>query len=96
MCWQCITRPSIYLKALGDLFKHGGWYFGPGCGNGVYEFALDGQVWHTNPVADIDFMGESLPGDADPEGIPYFLEGKFAPPATSVFQEDFAAAGSPK
>jgi len=89
MCWQCVTRPSVYLKELGGMFNHIGWHFGEGCGEGVLEFTIDGERWHTNPVADIDFIGESLPGDTDPDGIPYFLKGEFIAPKNSRYQSSF-------
>ena len=88
MCFQCVIRPSVYLKAMGDAFEHIGWYFGEDCGEGIFEFKLYGTRYITSPAADIDTMGSALPGDLDPDGEPYFLEDG-AVPEGAVFREHF-------
>lgn len=79
MCWQCaVNKPDKYL-AIFDSFVPRGWDFGPESGPGVFEFELDGEIYHTNPDADISFFSEALPGERDAEGTPWFLDGPFEP-----------------
>jgi hypothetical protein len=75
MCWQCChNKPDKYLKIF-ETFKPRGWHFGLEFGPGVFEFELEGDVYHTNPRADISYMGEVLPGEYDADGEPWFIKG---------------------
>lgn len=78
MCWQCVARPEDYLGAVfREEFSLIGWY---DVGDGVCQFTLCGEEWHTNPEADIQWMSScALPGDVDGEGNPLFLPGRYNP-----------------
>ena len=75
MCWQCTTPPDKYLNIFPS-FQPLGWYDGQV--DGVLEFSLEGEIWHTNPEMEPGSIGESLPGDLDCNGVAVFVKGKYS------------------
>ena len=77
MCWQCAAnKPDDYLKIFDSFIPHS-WFWGGEAGNGVFEFSLEGETWHTNPGVNFGFAGEVIPGDDDGPGYPWYLPGTF-------------------
>ena len=89
MCWQCGSKPAEWLNIF-ESFQPIGWYFGPSCGDGVFEFVLEGQVFHTNPALDlVEWMAGHIPGEIDQNGDPWFLPGSFSPTPEDKFRLKF-------
>jgi len=77
MCWQCAAwKPDEYLKIFDSFVPHS-WFWGGETGDGVFEFSLEGETWHTNPKMEPGSIGQALPGDVDCNGEPVFVSGKF-------------------
>jgi len=77
MCWQCGSKPEEWLNIF-ESFIPIGWYRGEGTGDGVFEFSLEGKIYHTNPKIDkVEWMCGHIPGEVDQNGDPWFIEGKF-------------------
>ncbi len=89
MCWQCGNKPHQWLSIF-DSFYPSGWWFGPGTGDGVFEFELEGISYYTNPFCNIvEWMIDHIPGEIDQDGTPWFIEGKYSPQHENWFREKF-------
>ena len=89
MCWQCGSKPAEWLNIF-ESFQPIGWYFGPSCGDGVFEFSLEGEIYHTNPAVERpEWMIGHIPGEVDENGDLWFLNGKFSTGPKYVFRVKF-------
>jgi hypothetical protein len=75
MCWQCGSKPEEWLNIF-ESFIPEKWFFGKGTSDGVFQFVLEGERYHTNPDVDkVEWMVGAIPGEVDQDGVPWFLPG---------------------
>jgi hypothetical protein len=90
VCWQCGAKPREWLSIF-ETFYPIQWWFGPGTGDGVFEFRLEGEIYHTNPDVEIvEWMVDHIPGEKDHNGDDWFIAGKFDAPDGAYSRQTFA------